>query len=270
MAYLVAPGNHIAPLGDISDATVGSDARCTLGIRGDFGLEPVHFHLFRRPMQVGAKVVPADPLQTPVCVNGKMIPAVGAWIEAGDTILAGFIELVYKDDDETKEALIERETLLAEENHEADSTVDPIADFLELPSPASATSVSPRETAPVPVAPQVAPNNSHLPSAAAPNAPAAVPAAMAGGILLLPKRSAPPLASAAGKTVEALRRSTVRWAIRAAVILFFMAVGSSLLNARFPVVQNFWSDVGMKVKHVLEPVQVDDSSGLFTGRDRDA
>ena len=269
MAYLVAPGNHIAPLGDIPDATVGSDARCTLGIRGDFGLEPVHFHLFRTPEQTGAKVVPADPTNTPVCINGKIIPATGAWIGAGDAILAGFIELIYQDDDEAKEVPIESSAFFEGVDEIAAPAIDPIAELLDLPSP-STISVPPHETAPAPVAPSVAPNNSHLPSAAAPNAPAAVPAAMVGGILHLPKRTAPPLASAVGKTMEAFRRSAVRWSIRAAVALFFMAIGSSLLNARFPMVQNFWSDVGLKVKHVLDPVEINDSSGIYGGRERDA
>ncbi len=267
MAYLVATGNHIAPLGDIPDATVGSDVRCTLGIRGDFGLEPVHFHLFRTKEQAGAKIVPADPVKTPVCINGELIPAGGAWIEAGDTILAGFIELVFQDDDERKELPIEPSAFF--EASEREPAVDPIAELLDLPFP-SPDSVSPSEIASASVDSSVTPHNSHLPSAAAPNAPAAVPAAMAGGILHLPKRTAPPLASAAGKTMEALRRSTVRWAIRTAVIVFFLAVGSSLLNARFPMVQNFWSGVGLKVKHVLEPAEVNEPSMVYRDSERDA
>ena len=272
MAYLVAPGNHIAPLGDIPDATVGSDAKCTLGIRGDFGLEPIHFYLFRTENQSGAKIVPVDADKTPVCINGERIPASGSWISAGDAILAGFIELTYQEDDEAKEEPVERNAFLEgiEVEEIAEPLVDPIVELLDLPSPTPPSSVALSEDAPTPVAPPTAPNNSHLPSAAAPNAPAAVPAAKAGGILQLPKRSAPPLASAAGKTMEALRRSTVRWAIRSAVILFFMAVGSSLLNARFPMVQNFWSDVGMSVKHVLEPSEGEDSSGALLGGNRDA
>ena len=268
MAYLVAPGNHIAPLGDIPDATVGSDPRCTLGIRGDFGLEPIHFHLFRTEGQVGAKVVPADPEKTPVCINGELIPASGAWIKEGDAILAGFIELVYRDDDEVKEE--PESSAFFEAVDELDEPLkDPIAELLDLPSP-STISVPPEEMTRVPVAPPAEPNNSHLASAAAPNAPAAVPAAMAGGILHLPKRTAPPLASAAEKTMEALKRSTVRWSIRAAVVIFFLAVGSSLLNARFPMVQNFWSDVGLKVKYVLEPTELEDSSGIYRASNRDA
>ena len=269
MAYLVAPGNHIAPLGDIPDATVGSDAKCTLGIRGDFGLEPIHFHLFRTPEQAGAKIVPAEPESTPVCINGEMVPAGGSWIEAGDTILAGFIELIYQDDDEREEAITEPDPNLVASEETSEPSVDPTAELLGLPS-LSTTSVPSRETAAVADTLPVAPNNSHLPSAAAPNAPAAVPAAKAGGILHLPKRSAPPMASAAGRTMEAFQRSTVRWAIRMAVILFFMAVGSSLLNARFPAVQDFWSGVGLKVKHVLEPTKIHDSGVSYLSRERDA
>ena len=95
MAWLVAPGNHVATLDTRKPSTVGSHPACTLVMREELGIALQHYRIVPYGSEA-AELHSLAPLGMEVKLNGQVIDHEPLPLSDRDTITTGELKLIFR------------------------------------------------------------------------------------------------------------------------------------------------------------------------------
>ena len=95
MAWLVAPGNHVATLDTRKPSTVGSHPACTLVMKEELGIALQHYRIVPYGSEA-AELHSLAPLGMEVMLNGQQVDNEPLPLSDRDTITTGDLKLIFR------------------------------------------------------------------------------------------------------------------------------------------------------------------------------